>query len=43
MEKLAHASGGTRERLDERFNDFAVAAEIFLAPWDLPRKIDQGS
>jgi hypothetical protein len=36
MEKLAHASGGTRERLDEHFNDFAVAAETFWAPWEKP-------
>ena len=33
MEKLAHASGGTREWLDEHLNDFGVAAEIFWAPW----------
>ena len=43
MERLAHASGGTRERLNEHFNDFAVAAEIFWAPWDQPRKNSQGS
>ena len=34
MEKLAHASGGTRERIDEHFDDFAVAAQRFWAPWD---------
>ena len=38
IEKLAHASGGTRERLNEHFNDFGVAAEIFWAPWDQPPK-----
>jgi hypothetical protein len=34
MESLAHASGCTREQLSEHFNDFAVAAKIFWAPWD---------
>jgi hypothetical protein len=43
MERLAHASGGTRERLNEHLDDFDVAAEIFWAPWDKPPKSDQGS
>jgi hypothetical protein len=34
MEQLAHAAGGTRERLDEHLDDFAVAAQKFWAPWD---------
>lgn len=43
MERLAHASGGTHERLNEHFNDFAVAADIFWAPWDQPSKSGQDS
>jgi hypothetical protein len=43
MERLAHASGGTRERLNEHFNDFAVAAEIFWAPRDQPSKSGHNS
>lgn len=34
MEKLAHANGDTRECIDEHFDDFAVAAQKFWAPWD---------
>lgn len=38
MERLAHASGGTHERLNEHFDDFTIAAEIFWAPWDQTSK-----
>jgi hypothetical protein len=34
MERLAHASGGTHERLNEHFDEFAAAAEIFWTPWE---------
>jgi hypothetical protein len=34
MEKLAHAVGGTRERLDEHHDDFIQSAQIFWKPWD---------
>jgi hypothetical protein len=42
-EKLAYAAGGTRERLDEHLDDFAVPAEIFWTPWDGPQKSGQAS
>jgi hypothetical protein len=34
MEKLAHAVGGTSETLDEHYNDFIQAAQVFWKPWD---------
>jgi len=34
MEKLAHATGVTRERLDDHFEDFMKSAQTFWAPWD---------
>jgi hypothetical protein len=35
MEKLAHAVGGTRETLDEHYDDFIQAVQIFWKPWDM--------
>jgi AbiU2 len=34
MEKLAHAVGGTKETLDEHYDDFIRSAQIFWKPWD---------
>ena len=34
MEKLAHASRGTKETLDEHYDDFIKSAQIFWKPWD---------
>jgi len=33
MEKLAHATGVTGERLDDHFEDFMKSAQTFWAPW----------
>jgi|SRR5665213_13122 len=34
MEKLAHATRGTDETLDEHYNDFIQSAQNFWKPWD---------
>jgi len=38
MEKLAHATGGTSETLEELLDEMAVSAQAFWEPWEFSRK-----